>query len=142
MTIANRVWNPNSIPSMFSEHIEQEPHAAPAHIQLERAQRFHETFAQKLQRMARAIWHTSAQLPLSTSLRVIDDVMRDKTVGVATAFDPNHALAEPDGFCAILEDVSSVTLLTRLPESHRSHPVPLKHGWGQMQLQHQQFYRA
>ena len=111
MTIANRVWNPNSIPSMFSEHIEQEPHAAPAHIQLARAQRFHETFAQKLQRMARAIWHTSAQLPLSTSLRVLDAVMRDKTVGVATAFDPNHALAEPDGFCAILEDVSAVSLM-------------------------------
>ena len=111
MTLSNRVWNPNSIPSMFSEHIEPEPHAAPAHIQLARAQRFHESFTQKLQRMARAIWHTSAQLPLSTSLRVIDAVMRDKTVGVATTFDPNHALAEPDGFCALLEDVSAVTLM-------------------------------
>lgn len=111
MTISRRVCNPNSIPSMFSEHIEQEPHAAPAHIQLARARRFHETFAQKLQRMARAIWHTSAQMPLSTSLRVIDAIMRDKTVGVATAFDPNHALAEPDGFCAIVEDLSAVTLM-------------------------------
>lgn len=111
MPISNRVWNANAIPSMFSEHIEPQPRLSPAQKQQMRLRRFEESFGQRLIRVLRAIWVSSSSLPLSTSLRVVDAVMRDKTVGVRNVLDPAHALAEPDGFCSILDDTSAVALM-------------------------------
>ncbi len=96
---------------MFSEHIEPEPHLPPAHVEVARARQFQENSLQKFVRMARAIWHSGENLPFSTTLHVLDAVLRDKTVGAREALDPRHALTEPDGFCALLNDVSAVSLM-------------------------------